>query len=399
MAMSAVIYALLVGLAYPTAAILDMPALTELAPSFFLIVPLGALGIIQQTVLTREFDFRRMSVITFASTVGSGAVAVGLAFAGFGVWALVGQRVAQALIRTLLFWIFGRWRPQLIFSAASICAMFAYSSRLLGTDLLGNIFNNVPQFIIGGIHKGTLGVYDTARKVRDLPLTATMNSMQAVTFPALATLADDPAGFRKGVGKVVGSMAFGMFPMMAGLIMVAGELFGLFLKAEWAGAIPFFRILCLAGFAKPLAVISSNILRTRSDGNAVLRAEIIKKAAATVILAATIPFGAMPIAWGVVGMAFTDAAVSFVIARRHVDYGFGALARDTLPTLGLTLAMAAAVWGVGVLAGGLPLWAILAIKILTGAGIYLGGAALLRLDAFGEFTALVRRVINRPRSA
>jgi O-antigen/teichoic acid export membrane protein len=224
-----------------------------------------------------------------------------------------------------------------------------------------------------------------------------MNSMQAVTFPALATLADDPAGFRKGVGKVTGSMAFLMFPMMAGLIMVAGELFGVFLAPQWQASVPFFRVLCLAGFATPIAVISSNILRTRSDGRAVLRVEIVRKVAATVIFVATIPFGSMPIAWGMVGIAFSDAAVSFVASRRHVDYGFGALARDTLPTLGLTLVMAAAVWGVGLLLGGFPLWVILAVKILTGAGIYLGGAALLHLDAFGEFVGLLQKIFGKYR--
>jgi O-antigen/teichoic acid export membrane protein len=215
-------------------------------------------------------------------------------------------------------------------------------------------------------------------------------------------MADDPAGFRKGVGKMVGSIAFLMFPMMAGLIVVADELFGVFLKAEWQASVPFFRILCLAGFATPLAVISSNILRTRSDGRAVLRSEIIKKAAATVILASTVQFGAVPIAWGVVCIEFTDAAVSFIVARRHGGYGFGALARDTLPTLGLTLAMAAAVWGAGLLCckftPDFPVWAILAAKILLGAGVYFAGAALLRLDAFGEFTALARRILGKVRS-
>ncbi len=401
-------YILLTGLSYPTARILDMPDLVRFAPVFFLIVPISALGLIRQTILTREFDFRKLSIITFASTVGAGLIAVGLAFAGFGVWALVGQRVGIIAIKTILLWLLGRWKVRkdgARFSWASIREMFGYGSRLLATDLLNSLFNSAPQFLIGHIDRSTLGVYDTARKVRDLPVVSTMNAMQSVTFPAMAQLRDDDEKFPRAVGRVVGSIVFLMYPVMAGLIVTAGEMFGVFLKAEWQASVPFFRILCIAGFATPLATISSNILRTRSDGRAVLRAEVVKKIAATVIFAATIPFGAVAITWGVVGIAFTDAAVSFVLARRQSSYGFGALMRNVLPVLGLTAVMAAVVWTVGLLVSeeglfglpgaDLPMWAVLAVKIVAGVAVYAGGAALLRLDAFGEFAEVLKKIAGK----
>jgi O-antigen/teichoic acid export membrane protein len=402
---SVLIYGVLVGLSYPAARLLEMDDLTRLAPVFFLIIPVGALGIMQQTVLTREFDFRRISTIFFASTVGAGLVAVVLAFAGFGIWALVAQRLGQTALRSALLWIMGRWKPQRHFSAASIRSMFGLSSRLMLTDLLNNLYTSIPQFIIGHIHRGTLGVYDTARKIRDQPVNSTMTSMQSVTFPALASIRDDDDKFARAVGRVVGSIVFLMFPMMAGLIVVAGEMFGVFLKAAWQPSIPFFRILCLAGFATPLAVIASNILRSRSDGRDVLRAEIVKKIVATAIFAGTIPFGVEAIVWGVVGIAFSDAVVSFALARRQSAYGFRALGRDVLPAFALTVVMAAGVWFGGLLLTPLvaPLspkaafGVVLGAKIVLGAAIYLGGAALLRLEAFREFMEVVRKIAGKVR--
>jgi O-antigen/teichoic acid export membrane protein len=284
--------------------------------------------------------------------------------------------------------------------------MFGFSSRLLATDLLNNLYGYVPNFVIGRTaNPSVLGWFDQARSLRDRALVDTTAAMQSVTFPALASLRDNDDKFSRAVGRVVGAIVFLLFPMMAGLIVVADEMFGLFLKAAWAPSIPFFRILCLAGFATPLAVLSSNILRTRSDGRAVLRAEIIKKIIATAIFAATIPFGVTAIAWGVVGIAFGDAAVGFVLARRQTAYGFRALGRDVLPALGLTVFMAATVWTAGLLltpllssfpptAGLSPKMAfalILAAKIALGAAVYLGGATLLRLEAHREFLDLVRK--------
>ncbi|MDR2912330.1 MAG: lipopolysaccharide biosynthesis protein [Alistipes sp.] len=410
MVVSGAVYGVLVGLAYPASRLLDMPDLVLFAPVFFLVVPLGALGIIQQTVLTREFDFRRLSLITFCATVCSGVVSVVLAWNGFGFWAIAAQRVVQTAVKSLLLWVFGRWRPSMIFSGESIRRMFGYSSRLLGTDLLNNLYASIPQFIIGRIHGPTLGNYEQARQIRDLPLNSAMTSMQSVTFPALASVSGDDDKFARSVGRVVGAIVFLMFPMMAGMVVVAEELFGMFLAPQWQASVPFFQILCLGGFATPLAIVSSNILRTRSDGRAVLRAEMVRKTLATVILAATIPLGIFAITWGVVAIAFADAAVSFFAARRESAYGFRALARDLLPVLGLTLVMAFAVILVGAVVVRPVLWAgsfvsakfalglLLGIKVLTGAVVYLFGAALLRLSAFREFTELLGKIVGRVRS-
>ncbi len=403
-AIAVALYALLVGLSYPAARLLEMPDLVRFAPVFFLIIPAGALGLIQQTVLTREFDFRRISTIFFASNVGSGLVGVAMAFGGLGFWAIVGQRLSQPAIRSALFWIFGKWRPQMRFSGASIRSMFGFSSRLLATDLLNNLYANIPNFIIGRSYSpGTLGNYENARSLRDKFVNEPMTAMQSVTFPALASIRDDNEKFARSVGRVTGSIVFLMFPMMAGLITVADEMFAIFLKADWQPSVPFFRILCIGGFFTPLAVISSNILRSRSDGRDVLRAEVIKKIIATVILAATIPMGVVAIAWGVVGIALGDAAVSFGFARRQSSYGLKALGREVLPVLVLTAVMAAAVWCVGVIMTPLvaslsvktALGVLLAVKMFTGIAVYLGGATLLRLDGFEEFKDILRKVTGK----
>jgi O-antigen/teichoic acid export membrane protein len=329
---------------------------------------------------------------------------VWLAVEGFGFWAIVGQRVTQTAIRSALLWMFGRWRPLAEFSGAAIRTMFGFSSRLMATDLLNNLFTNIPNLILGRTYsRDTLGFYDQARSLRDVPVNSSMTAMQSVTFPALAQVRDDDDKFARSVGRVVGAVVFLMFPIMAGLIVVADEMFGVFLKSEWWPSVPFFRILCLAGFFTPVAVISSNILRTRSDGRAVLRAEIVKKTIAVGVLAATVPLGVVAIAWGVVGIALSDAVVSFVVARRESEYGFRALARDVLPVAGLTAVMAGVVFGVGVVlspaVGALPPKAgfalLLGAKILVGAGVYTGGAAALRLAAFGEFVDVVKKVVGK----
>jgi hypothetical protein len=85
--------------------------------------------------------------------------------------------------------------------------------------------------------------------------------------------------------------------------------------------------------------------------------------------------------------------------------------------LGLTAVMAGAAWGAGALvapladslagaasgsvsglvASKIALGIVFAVKIVVGAGVYIGGAALLRLSAFGEFVEILKKVIDKTR--
>ena len=64
---SGVIYGLLVAAAPHLARYYAMPQLGEVAMLFFLMIPLNALCVIQQTLFTREFRFALISKITFAA--------------------------------------------------------------------------------------------------------------------------------------------------------------------------------------------------------------------------------------------------------------------------------------------------------------------------------------------
>ena len=52
---------------------------------------IGALGMVQQTRLTKRIDFKTQTKITLVASAVSGVVGIGMALASFGVWALVGQ--------------------------------------------------------------------------------------------------------------------------------------------------------------------------------------------------------------------------------------------------------------------------------------------------------------------
>ena len=130
-------------------------------------------------------DFKSYTKFTlWANLIGS-MVAVLMAFAGMGVWAIVGQRLAVPVVRALLLWGKSSWRPSGRLSMAPLRSMLGYSSRLLASDLANSIYANVSQLFIGKMSQSDLGHYEQARNFKDMPVSAIISTIQGVTFPAM----------------------------------------------------------------------------------------------------------------------------------------------------------------------------------------------------------------------
>ena len=69
---SLVMYALFTALAFPASRFYDMPQIAQIAPVFFLQLPIGALCAIQNTICVRQFRFALLSKVTFASSLAGG---------------------------------------------------------------------------------------------------------------------------------------------------------------------------------------------------------------------------------------------------------------------------------------------------------------------------------------
>ena len=393
---SLTLYALLTALSPYVARYYDWPLLVEVAPVLFLLLPLNALCVIQNTIMVREFRFAQLSSITFLSSTISGIIAIVMALTGFGIWSLVGQRVSMMAAKAALLWWRSSWRPTTGEKRGTLREMAPYSLRLMTTDLITALYNNVAQLFIGKIYSGSvLGYYNQAQKLKDMPVSATMQSIQSVTFPALAKISDDERKFADSYRRVMMVTAYVMFPMMAGLIATAEEIYTLLLKPDWHPAIPYFRVMCAIGFFYPIAMVAYNVLKVKSDGAIILRLEIIKRVIMTIILCVTIPQSVMAVTWGLVAAAVCEMMLNIFAAKRYSGIGIMRFISTLLPITLLTGAMYAAVHFVGVLAQDWGILPRLLAMIASGVFVYLAGSWITRMEAFKELCGIAKRILNK----
>ena len=388
------LYFVLWALAAPIARFYGHSVIRDVAPVLFLLLPINSLCVVQTVMFTREFRFKLLSNIVFFASLVSGVVAVAMAVAGCGIWALVAQRLLQMGIKAVAFWLIRRWRVSGGVSLSALREMAPFSLRLLATDLIASIYNNVAQLFVGKIYStASLGYYSQAQKLKDLAVISTVQSVQGVTYPALSKLSADEEKFSAGYERIMRLLSFVLFPAMLGLVAISSDMFMLLLGERWMPTVPYFRILALSGMVYPLAMVGYNVLKIKSDGRVVVRLEVVKRVVMTLVLCVTIPTGIEAVAWGMTAMAFVEFMLNSGFALRLMSFGVVRLAKALLPSLLLSLVV---YFGLEILnphlahlSVALRLTADIALAVVS----YIALAWALRLRAFHEVIDLIKGLI------
>lgn len=380
----------------PLARLYDSPVIVDVAPILFLVLPINALCVVQTVMFTHEFRFALLSKIVFFSSLISGLVAIAMAFMGFGIWSLVAQRLVQMSVKGVAFWTLRNWRTSARFSFRPLIEMAPFSLRLLATDLIASVYNNVAQLFIGKMHTtSTLGFYSQAQKLKDLPVTSTVQAVQGVTYPALSKISDDAEKFTNGYLRIIRLLSFVICPMMLGFVAIADDMFRLLLGERWMPTVPYFEILALSGLFYPLAIVSYNVLKAKSDGRVILRLEILKRVIMTAVLCYTIPRGVESVAWGMTAMAAVEFMLNTVTAHRYLSCDKLAVLRNVLPSLLLGVVMFGVLYLLDMAIEPLHVALRLLIAIVLGGVSYLLLASLFRVKALGEGITLVSELISK----
>ena len=393
---SLILYAILLIISPYIANFYGHSLIAEVAPVLFLVLPINSLCVVQTVMFTKEFKFALLSKIVFLSSLISGVVAVVMAVMGCGIWSLVAQRLLMMGIKAIAFWAIRRWHTDARFSFDVLRTMMPFGLRLLATDLIASIYNNVAQLFIGKMHStAMLGYYSQAQKLKDLPVTSTVQAVQGVTYPALSELNDDDQKFGDGYERIVRMLGFVIFPVMLGFVAIAEDMFMLLLGDKWMPTVPYFEILALSGLFYPLAIVAYNVLKVRSDGRVIVRLEVVKRVIMTVVLCYTLPRGVMAVAWGMTLMAAVEFLLNSGVAVRLAKIGVVRLVKALLPSFAIAVAMYSAIISIMPYIADMGVALRLVCEILCGGVAYLLLALILRLKALTEGVQLLRSMLTK----
>ncbi|MEA4940105.1 MAG: lipopolysaccharide biosynthesis protein [Christensenella sp.] len=343
----------------------------------------GAFNSVQSAIITRKLEFRKLCMATLGATLASGGIGIYMAYAGYGVWALVVQQMIGSFATVVLLWSLDRWKPALVFSMERVKLLFGFGWKLLVSSLLDTGYSSLSSLVIGKRYIGdSLAFYNRGRQYPDMVASNLTNVALSVLFPAYAAHQDDTSRVREMVRKTNRSTALMIFPMMAGLAAVAVPFVRVLLTDKWLPSVPYLQMMCVVYALYPVEATDLQAINALGRSDLYLKTEIYKKifgllALAVSVFAFTTP---LAIAWAVVATAVFSMFVTMVVMKQLFGYRYRDQLWDMTPPLLLSGAMWAAVYGVSLLpVGDLPK---LILEIVAGVAVYLALAVLLKLESF-----------------
>lgn len=344
------------------------PRLTVLVRVMGLVVIINSFQLVQVTALTRKLNFKIQFRVTLLSSLFSSLVAIYMAMMGFEVWSLVAQMLISSFVATAPYWIINKWRPSKDFSVASLKEMSGFGSKLLASDLINTIFQNIYVMVIGKLFSVTLvGYYFFAQQIQQVVITQLTNTVQKVTYPALSSIQDDSTTLKAFYRRIIQTVTYIVFPSMIALAVLAKPIFSFMLKKEWLPAVPYLQLLCIAGLLYPLHAINLNILKVKGRSDLFLYLEIVKKLMIAVIILVSVHFGIFGILIGQIISSLLAYIPNSYFSIKLIDYSVTEQLYDFIPTLLLAVTMGIVMYSIGLF---LPPGDYLAYIFVTGlAGI------------------------------
>lgn len=394
LAICLVVY-LLLFLASPLiAAYYEEPTLTPVIRALGVVLIISGFGGVQYAFISRKLLFRKSFTSRIAGVVLSAAVGLGMAAAGYGVWALVAQQLVASFVGTVVLWFTSGWKPSFTFSWERLKALFDYGWKLLVSSLIHTVYSNLRPLIVGKWYsKDDLGLFDRGQRFPSVLVTNVNNAIASVMFPVMSDCQDDVGRVRDITRRTISVSSYVIWPMVLGMAGTANVLVPCLLGQQWAGAAPYLIVFAFAFGLEPMQTSNLAAMKALGRSDIFFRLELIKKAIAIAIVFAAAPFGVMPLAVSAVVYSVIASIINAWPNRKLLDYSYLQQLRDVLPSFLLSCVMGVAVYFL--VFPGLPLWLNLIIQIIVGVAIYWGASAALKLADYGYLKEMLAGFLKK----
>lgn len=305
----------------------------------FLSIIFNAFGLIHQTILIKKADFKGLARINMLSLLIADILAILMAIAGKGVWALVAQTLLYAFCRSAFLFKSSAWLPKGRFSLPRLKSFFGFSYKLLLASAVTTTINNIyPSLIAAFYPMSQVAFFNQAKKYQDIPFLIIGNTFKSVSMLILPEINSEAIRLRRVFSKIIKSIAFLSFPIGCIMIVIAEPTFFLFFKDKWLPAVPYFQILTLAGMLSPFIHIFNELFITKENTNYFLGLEIVKGVILIFLITFLFPRGITALAVSWIIYTCITLFISVFFSKKLIRYRLIDFMSDTIPYLITALA-------------------------------------------------------------
>lgn len=226
------------------------PRLTPIAIILALTLPLGALGGLPASILTRQMNFRALALNEVVASAISTLLTIGLAVMDWSYWALIAGQFANISIGGTLNWRSCKWRPSKPAPLALLRDDLLFGGNLTAANLASFVSTSADNLIIGYFNGPlALGLYDRSYRLVVQPVGQLLSPFARVALPLMSRFDQSPEKYRRSYLSVLCILNFLTVPLMLVCITYGQLIVELLLGDRWSAAGPIFSWISVGGVA------------------------------------------------------------------------------------------------------------------------------------------------------
>ena len=321
------------------------PRLQPIALCTAITFVLSGLSNQHMALLRRTMQFSRIGQIQFIGTLAGIVVAVVVAMAGYGYWALVLRPITTSFCVACGVWLACGWRPGSAVFDSEVKSMVRFGLHVVGFSVAYALARAVDRIALGLFYRpDQVGYYQNAMNLYENSIYSALIQMHAVGSAALSKLQSNPAALRQKYEAALSMLAFFVMPMAAILSVTAEDLTVILLGEKWRVAGSLLGIIALRGIFNVVEGSQGWLHLSIGRADRWQNWGIVSLVVQVVAVLAGLPFGARGVAIAVVVASLLIALPSIIYAGRPIDIGAALVVRAVGPQLVGAISTAALGW-------------------------------------------------------
>ncbi|HET9589259.1 MAG TPA: lipopolysaccharide biosynthesis protein, partial [Anaerolineales bacterium] len=349
----------------------------------------------------RKLAFKELAIRTTLSNAVGGIVGISMAFAGFGVWSLVGQDLANGLVRTIILWRASDWRPGFKVSKRHYKELVTFGVSVVGNNALTVLIRRSDDLLIGYFLGPTLlGFYTIGYQLLMTIIKLVTEVTNSVAFPAFSRIQHKPERMRNAFYQVTQYTSLFAFPVFLGLAALAPELVPAVFGEKWAPSIPVMQVLALIGILQSVLFFNGSVIKASGKPAWQLGIMFLNAVGTVLGFLLAVRWGIVAVAASFVIVGYLLAPISYVAVRKLIQIDFRTYLSQFIPSLVASLLMVAVITVLKYFLKdqSLNMYLELSIYLLAGALTYVAVIGLLARHLYQETRELVSVALPKLKS-
>lgn len=208
---------------------------------------MGCVNAVPNNILYRQQRFKLITIISLCSQFIGGAIAISMAFHGYGPISLVLPSaiisIPTMLVLRYITKVHFVWR----IDWAPLKRIFSFSVFQFLANVVGYFSRNMDSMLVGKyMGMKQLGYYNKSYNLQLMPLQYISGVLIPVMLPVFSKYQDDINYIQQKYTQILRFFAFVGVPLCVLLYFCADELILLFFGDQWGQSVPCFKIIALS---------------------------------------------------------------------------------------------------------------------------------------------------------